>query len=134
MMTDDWVKKVDIDVLECSKKMFMLGKQLRQKETREYESQSLQTPFRIIALIINKIFGHANEPLYKLSWIPLIYYIAFEGTMFDWEDIISDSFSSCIAVAQGGITQKISEFYMSFYLIDCILCRHPFAKLGCIWT
>ena len=23
---------------------------------------------------------------------------------------------------------------MSSYLIDCILCRHPFSKIGCIWT
>ena len=23
---------------------------------------------------------------------------------------------------------------MSSSLIDCILCKHPFAKLGCIWT
>ena len=63
--------------------MMMLGKQLRQNEIGEYESQILQTPFRIIALMLNRIFGHADGTLYKVNWIPLIYYVAFEGTIFN---------------------------------------------------
>ena len=35
---------------------------------------------------------------------------------------------------QGGLTQKRVDLYMSSYLIDCILCRNPFSKIGCIWT
>ena len=61
----------------------MSGKQLIQKETGEYESQILWTPFRIIALMLDRIFGHADGTLYKLNWIPLIYYATFEGTIFN---------------------------------------------------
>ena len=103
-MTDEWVKKVDIDVLECAKKMMITRKQLCLNETGKYESSSLRTPFRIIVLMLNKIFGRADETLFKLSWIPLIYYVAFEGTIFNWEDIVLSSLSSCVAAAQGGIT------------------------------
>ena len=67
MMTDDWVKKVDIDVLECAKKMLVPGKQLRQKETGEYGSQILCTPFKIIALMLNMIFGRTDGTFYKLN-------------------------------------------------------------------
>ena len=38
MMNNDWIKSISIDPLECAKKMMVLGKQLRKKETREYES------------------------------------------------------------------------------------------------
>ena len=82
-MTDEWVKKVDIDILECAKKMVIIRKQLRPKETGKYEYLILWTPFRIIALMLNMNFGQADGTLYKLSWIPLIYYMAFEGTIFN---------------------------------------------------
>ena len=57
MMKNDWIKGVNIDPLECAKKMIMPGKQLRQKTSGEYESPSLRTPFKIIALMFNIIFG-----------------------------------------------------------------------------
>ena len=84
--------------------------------------------------MVNRMFGRAKGTLYKLNWIPLIYYVAFEHTIFNWAYIISDSLPSYVAATQGGITQRRLEFYMSSYMIDCILCRNPFSKLGCIWT
>ena len=38
MMANDWVKKVDMDILECTKKMMIPENQLSHKETGEYES------------------------------------------------------------------------------------------------
>ena len=70
-------------------------------------------PYRIIDLMLNNIFGKENGRLYKLSWIPLIYYVAFEGTIFNLEYIISSILSSCVDSAQGGMNKKRSEFYMA---------------------
>ena len=41
MMNDEWVKKLDLDILECAKKMMIAGRQIHQKQTSEYESTSL---------------------------------------------------------------------------------------------
>ena len=46
MMSDEWVNKVDLDILECAKKMMIIGRKLRPKQTREYDSASLQPPFQ----------------------------------------------------------------------------------------
>ena len=62
----------------------------------------------------------------------MIYYVSFEGTMFNWVDIIAGSITSYVAATQGGLTRKKAELYMSYYLIDCILSRYSFPKLGCI--
>ena len=77
MLTEDWIKGININLLEYAKQMVVLGKQLRQKASIEYECQSLRTPFRIIALLLSRIFGRADQTIYKLNWVPLIYYIAF---------------------------------------------------------
>ena len=81
----------------------------------------------------NIIFGMENGKFYKLSLLPLIYHVALEGTIFNWEYIVSSILSSCIVVTQGGSTQRKSKFYMGSYLIDCNLCVHPFMKLNCTW-
>ena len=57
MMNNDWINGININPLECEKRMIMPGKKLHQKESGEYESQSLRTPFRIIALMLNFFFG-----------------------------------------------------------------------------
>ena len=118
------MKSVILDIFECAKRMMVVGKKLCQRATDEYETTSLHTPYRIIALMLNKIFGRANGKLYKLSWIPLIYYVAMQGTIFNWADIVANNLSSCIAATQGGLTQRKSYFYMGSNLIDCILCLH----------
>ena len=65
--------------------------------------------------------------------MPIIFYVATLGTVFNWENIVSNSLSACIASALGGVSQKRSEFYMSSILIYCILCNQPFPNLRCIW-
>ena len=57
MMTNDWIKGINIDLWVYAKRMVVPGKQLRYKESEEYESQSLRTPFKIISLMLNIIFG-----------------------------------------------------------------------------
>ena len=99
MMTDDWVKSVNLYIFECAKWMMVSRKQLRQKGTGEYETGSLRPPYMLISLMLNRIFGKENGKMCKLIWIPLIYHVALESTIFNWVDIVSSSLSSCIDVA-----------------------------------
>ena len=126
MMTDEWINSLSLNVFECTKRMMVAGKQLRPKSSREYETASLHTPYRIIALMLNKIFDWVNGKFFKMSWIPLIYHVSMQGTIFNWLDIVANNLLSCINAAQGGSTERKSEFYMGSYLIDCILCIHQF--------
>ena len=38
IMNDEWVNEVNLDILECAKKMMMVGRKLRQTEIGKYES------------------------------------------------------------------------------------------------
>ena len=105
-MTEDWINGINIDPLEYAKKLIIAGKQLRQKESGEYECQRLRTHFRIIALLLSKIFGRAYGTIYKINSVPFSYYVAIQGIVFNWEDIISDILSSCIMAGKGVLTQK----------------------------
>ena len=58
-------------------KMVVPRKQLRQKVSGEYEYQSLRNLFRIIDLMLRRIFYRANGTIYNLNWMPLIYHISF---------------------------------------------------------
>ena len=59
--------------------------------------------------------------------------MATKGTIFNWDDIVSNSLSSCMSATLVGLTHKKSEFYMSSFMIDIILCTHQFPALNCKW-
>ena len=125
-LSDDWLDSIRMDLVETLKKILLPGKLYRYRQTGEYDTASLRAPYRFIALMLNRIFGRANDRLFKLEWIPIIFHVATQGTVFNWDSLVSSSLSSCLVAALGGEAQKRSEFYMSSILIDCILCNQPF--------
>ena len=122
-----------MDLLERVKKIMILGKIFRTRSSGEYETSTLHAPYRFIILMLNRIFERANGKSFKFGWIPVIYYVATQGTIFNWGIIVSNSLSAYTSAALGGVSQKKSEFYVSSILIDCILCTQPFPALKCHW-
>ena len=76
--------------------MVVEGKTFRHKQSGEYETAHLRTPFRIIALIISTLYGRADGKTYDFGWIPLMYYVAMEGTIFNGADIATRNLSKCV--------------------------------------
>ena len=50
----------------------------------------------------------------------------------NWAEIIAKNLSTSIKESQGLHLSK-SEFYMPFFLVDCILYHHQFEGLKCTW-
>ena len=93
-MTEKWIKGLDLDVFNCVKKMIIHGKQFHTNPSEEYENSNLRTPYRLLALMLDRIFDRANGKFYKISWVPLIYFVATRGTIFNWDDIVENNLSS----------------------------------------
>ena len=111
-----------MNLVETVKRMMIPGKNFQTRPSGEYDTSTLRIPYRFIALMLNRIFGRAHGKSFKIGWIPIIFYVATQGTVFNWSNIVSNNLSACISVALGEVSQKKSEFYMSSILIDCILC------------
>ena len=122
-----------MDLVETLKRMMFPGRNFKTRMMGEYDTVSLRAPYRFIALMLNRIFGRAHGKSFKLEWMPIIFYVATQGTIFNWANIVSNSLSACLASALGGVSQKRSKFYMSSILVDCILCNQPSPGLRCIW-
>ena len=129
----EWVKSLKFDYTATTKMMVAGGETFRHKQSGEYETSHLQTPFRIIALMIRMLYGRADGKTYNFGWIPLMYYVVMEGTSFNWAYIATRNLSKCIKAAREGLKKNKSEFFMSSFLIDCILYRNGFEKLNCVW-
>ena len=120
-------------MVDTVKKMMIPDRNFWTRASGEYETSTLHTPYRFITLMLNRIFGRENGRGFKIGWVPVIFFVAIQGTIFNWENIVSNSLSACISSALGGVSQKKTEFYMSSILIDCILYTHPFPALKCQW-
>ena len=75
-LTEDWLKEIKMDLVETLKRMLVPRKNFRTRPSREYDTATLRTPYRIIALILNRIFGRAHGKSFKLEWVPIIFYVA----------------------------------------------------------
>ena len=125
-LTESWLKETDMDLVETVKRMMIPGKNFRTRPSGEYDTSTLRAPYKFIALMLNRIFGRAHQKIFKIEWIPVIYFVATQGTIFNWSNIVSNSLSACISVALGGVSQKRSDFWMSSIMIDCIMCTQSF--------
>ena len=83
--------------------------------------------------MVSRLYGRADGKTYNFGWILLMYYVAMEGKIFNWENIATRNLSKCVRATQEGLKQNRSEFVMTSSLMDCILYRHKFEKLNCVW-
>ena len=120
-MNTEWVKSLKLDYVATEKMMVVEGKTFRHKQYEEYKTTHLHTPYRVIVLMLNRIYGRADGKFYKFWWIPLMYHIAMEGIVFNWSNIIARNLSTFIKAAQEGLWLGKFEFHMSSFLVDCIL-------------
>ena len=82
-LTKKWLKEIYLDIFYCFRKIMVQGKQFRTRPTGEYETANLGTPYSILALMLNRIFDRANGKFYKISWVPVIYVVSTQGTIFN---------------------------------------------------
>ena len=95
-MTTEWVKSLKIYYATTAKMMMVEGNNFRNKQSGEYETAHLKTPYKLIVLLLNKIYGKADGKFYKFGWITLIYHINMKGTVFNWANIIAKKISTSI--------------------------------------
>ena len=102
-VTTEWVKSLKLYYASNTKMFMVAGNNFKYKKSGEYKTTHLRTPYRLIVLLLNKIYGRANGKFYKFGWIPLIYHIAMKVTVFNWDDIIAKNLSTSIKAAQEGL-------------------------------
>ena len=82
-LSNDWLNNIRMDLVETLKRMLFPGKHFRTRPTGEYDISRLRAPYRFIALMLNRIFGRAHGKGFKLEWMPIIFYVATQGTIFN---------------------------------------------------
>ena len=82
-LIEGWLKDLNLDVVETVKRMMILGRKFRMRPLGEYETTSLCTSYRLIALMLNRIFERANGKNFKIGWVPVIFFVATQGTIFN---------------------------------------------------
>ena len=82
-LTEDWLRNIRMDLVETLKRMLMLGRNFRTRLMGEYDTASLRNLYRFIALMLNRIFGRAHGKSFNLEWMPIIFHVVTQGTIFN---------------------------------------------------
>ena len=132
-VTTEWVKRLKLYYATTAKMMMVEGKKFRHKQSGKYETTHLRTPYRLIVLLLNKMYGRDDGKFCKFGWIALIYHIAMKGTIFNWSDITAKNLSTSIKASQASLHLSKSEFYIPSFLMDCIFYCHQFEGIKCTY-
>ena len=101
-LSEDWLRSIRMDLIETMKRMMLTGKHFRTRVIGDYDIASLRVPYRFIDLMLNRIFWRAHGRLFKLEWVPIIFHVSTQGTVFNWANLVSNSLSAFLATALGG--------------------------------
>ena len=82
-LTKIWLKEIAMDLVETIKRMMIPGNNFRTRPSREYETSTLHAPYSFIALMLNRIFCRSHGKSFKIGWIPVIFFLATQGTIFN---------------------------------------------------
>ena len=56
-LKEEWLKGLDLDILDNVRRMMVHGNHFRTRPSEEYETAHLRTPYRLIALMLSGSFG-----------------------------------------------------------------------------
>ena len=83
ILINDWINGLSIDYVGCTKMMMIEGNSFRQRASGEHETSNMRTPYRLLALMLNRLFGRSDGKFDKIGWIPLMYHVTMEGTILN---------------------------------------------------
>ena len=49
--------------------------------------------------MLRRLYGRPDGKMYNFGWIPLMYYVAMEGKVFNWVDIATRNVAKCVKEA-----------------------------------
>ena len=111
-LAEIWLKETSMDLVEIVKRMMKPRKNFRTRPSEEYDTSTLRAPYRFIALIINRVFGRAHGKSFKIGWIPVIFFVATQGTIFNWEKYyIKQPLCMHISILRRGLSKEIRVLY-----------------------
>jgi hypothetical protein len=99
----------------------------------KYLTIVLRAPYQYIVVMLCRLCGEQDASKFTLSLIPLIYYCANEGSMFNWVDILSIILVESITVVKETKPEKFPSFHMVSYLLDIMCIPHQYPKMGWAW-
>jgi hypothetical protein len=99
-----------------------------------YPVDALEPHIMYIAMMMCRLYEKENTTHFFLPWVPIIHTVE-EGYSFDWAKILLDSLVQDIARYQSLRAKgKLTQFFMSAYIMDTICFMMPFSLMDWSWT
>lgn len=105
----------------------------RVRTDQAYKTEGLCKVYQLIAVMMSQLYGKGERDVFFGTWVPLMYVVATQGTIFNWVSILSSSLRTNIATAKSPPLEQPPEFYMSSYLLDVVCSRCYFEHWSCNW-
>jgi hypothetical protein len=118
VLNDGLIQNFPHNPIDLLKEWYKLGKHFKTRNLNEYLTNALRFPYQYDVAMVCKLYGEPNGHKFKITWVPLIHYVTFAGSSFNWEYIISSTVIEAIVVFQHMDLGNFPSFHMSYYILD----------------
>jgi hypothetical protein len=130
ILDDELVKKFPHNSREFLKDWYKPENYFKTRTSNEYPTNSLRLPYQYAVAMVCKIYREENVVKSKISWVPLIHYVTFSGSLFDWANILSSMLKEEITINHHMAPRNFPSFHMSSYLLDMMCVIHAYSRMG----
>jgi hypothetical protein len=75
----------------------------------------------------SRLYGEKDVQHFKLEWVPILYQITKEGSIFNWDQILSANIQQAINKTLESPLRYCVGFLMSSYLVDVVCAKKYFS-------
>lgn len=94
------------------------GRLFKSRDTFMYPTINFKATYTYATQLVSLLYVDKSSLHLKVSWVKLIHAITKDGTIFNWETILSHTLGEAIKRVKSCLSTVQPEFYMSSYLLD----------------
>jgi len=114
-------------------KWYRAKKQFKYRPKSGYPTSAFRIPYQYLVAMWCRLYWEPDASQFSLSYIPLIYYCAYEGVPFNWDEIMSENLMVAISMVKRSHPRTFPRFHMYSYLLDIMCTTHKYPTMGWSW-
>jgi hypothetical protein len=132
-LDDELVKGFPHKPRDLMKKLWVPGKKFKTRASNDYPTNLLRPPYQYAVAMLSRLYGEPDAQKFRVSWVPLIYYITTSRSVFNRANILSSTLARATSAAKHMAPGKYPSFHMVSYLLDMMCIIHTYTEMGWAW-
>ena len=86
--TEEWATTHAVPITDTLRGWWEEPKKFKIKKDLEYQVAGLIKVYKLVAVMLCRMYGRPDATTFSVSWLPLMHFITIYGTRFNWSNLL----------------------------------------------